>query len=607
MGRQKPAIKFAASMEVEAAGPLDARTVVPTKADLTLASNFPYAYAGLTVYVEEEQKTYTLTVADVTVLANWKEVGSGSGGTQELFLVPVDEDDLQDSQTQSAGTKECILTTPYTFAECLAAHEYGKVVALALSNTTERTNYNFIPLRFYNVDGSWGVGSQAYGYSAYVDYDAQSNRKYMIEEVSIVNQTNDTKVYQRKYEISSGNVEFKTINSSSIEGSGNLTTGKVTADYQSNSVSIYEGTDSSVQISKVDNDTIRVQGYGEDDRGQTRTLFDMSLADKGYVDTELSTKQDTLVSGTNIKTLNNESLLGSGNIDLARIVGSDWGVAKVLHGVTMTKQSGNAWYNATIDISDLNIASVNDYTALFESDGGSSGWGSTGFYHIYNKSTTQFTITSVNYGDSPPSTLTSTVVVFAKGFGSIPAGGTTNQVLAKKSNAQGDIEWVDPATVADVDQTYDATSSKAQSGIAVAQGIAATAGDLSELLTTDQTDLVSAINEVYEKSGEPFRVKQWAENTLDVTIPVCTSDVGNTSIPKLVYTIDDTEGADYQIVGMISYEVFDANSGGNRINCWPVCQFTGNNQKELSVRFMCAGSTAKTAKRISAWVLLKHR
>ena len=30
----------------------------------------------------------------------------------------------------------------------------------------------------------------------------------------------------------------------------------------------------------------------------------------------ITTKQDTLVSGTNIKTINNNSLLGSGNIDI---------------------------------------------------------------------------------------------------------------------------------------------------------------------------------------------------------------------------------------------------------------------------------------------------
>jgi len=37
---------------------------------------------------------------------------------------------------------------------------------------------------------------------------------------------------------------------------------------------------------------------------------------KTETDTALATKQDTLVSGTNIKTINNESILGSGNIDI---------------------------------------------------------------------------------------------------------------------------------------------------------------------------------------------------------------------------------------------------------------------------------------------------
>ena len=135
-------------------------------------------------------------------------------------------------------------------------------------------------------------------------------------------------------------------------------------------------------------------------------------------------------------------------------------------------------------------------------------------------------------------------------------------------------------------------------------------GDLTTLTTTDQTSAVGAINELdaaVKGLGEPFRVKNWASNTLNVEIPYCTEDIGNGSIAKMVFSIDAVEGADYQIVGMIAYEVFDAASGGNRINCWPVCQFTGNGQKELSVRWMCGGTTRKTAKRINAWVLLKHR
>ena len=139
-------------------------------------------------------------------------------------------------------------------------------------------------------------------------------------------------------------------------------------------------------------------------------------------------------------------------------------------------------------------------------------------------------------------------------------------------------------------------------------GIENELGDLSLLTTDDKSSLVNAINEVYEKSGEPFRVKNWASAfPSGVVIPVCTKEIANTSIAKMTFSISAEEGADYQIVGMIAYEVFNATSGGSRINCWPVCQFTGNGQKELGVRWACMGTSDKTAYRINAWVLLKHR
>ena len=40
------------------------------------------------------------------------------------------------------------------------------------------------------------------------------------------------------------------------------------------------------------------------------------LVNKEYVDNGLALKQPTLISGTNIKTINNESILGSGNINI---------------------------------------------------------------------------------------------------------------------------------------------------------------------------------------------------------------------------------------------------------------------------------------------------
>lgn len=130
-------------------------------------------------------------------------------------------------------------------------------------------------------------------------------------------------------------------------------------------------------------------------------------------------------------------------------------------------------------------------------------------------------------------------------------------------------------------------------------------GKLEGIFATQQT--TDNLQAQIDALGEPFRVKQFASNTLNAILPCVTEDVSNTSIPNIDVSISDTEGADYQIVGMIGYEVFDAASGGNRINCFPACQFTMNTQKTLRIRFMCAGTQRKTAKRISAWILLKHR
>lgn len=44
---------------------------------------------------------------------------------------------------------------------------------------------------------------------------------------------------------------------------------------------------------------------------------DKDAANKSYVDTETAKKQDTLTSGTTIKTINGETLLGSGNISIS--------------------------------------------------------------------------------------------------------------------------------------------------------------------------------------------------------------------------------------------------------------------------------------------------
>ena len=68
----------------------------------------------------------------------------------------------------------------------------------------------------------------------------------------------------------------------------------------------------------------------------------------------LTTKQDTLISGTNIKTINNESILGSGNITISG-GGGTWG------SITGTLSNQTDLQNA-LDLK-LNISDVQEYTA----------------------------------------------------------------------------------------------------------------------------------------------------------------------------------------------------------------------------------------------------
>lgn len=94
MARTKGMLNLSGNLEVNAQAPLDARTIVPTEADLTVASNFPYPYVGLEVYVTGTGKKFRLTNLDTTQSSSWHEIGEGgggsglpSGGTQGQYLV----------------------------------------------------------------------------------------------------------------------------------------------------------------------------------------------------------------------------------------------------------------------------------------------------------------------------------------------------------------------------------------------------------------------------------------------------------------------------------------------------------------------------------------
>lgn len=143
-----------------------------------------------------------------------------------------------------------------------------------------------------------------------------------------------------------------------------------------------------------------------------------------------------------------------------------------------------------------------------------------------------------------------------------------------------------------IDQTYDGTSANAQSGIAI---------------ETQVSNLQSQIDGL----GEPFRLQDFTQQ-INVTFPCISEDIANTSIPNMDIDLDviDPSGElnrNFAIASLAKYEVYNAASGGQRLNVVPVCQFSMNSQRVLRVRMMCAGTIRVTGLRISGALLLKHR
>lgn len=94
MSRNKGIASFSANFEPQVAAPLDARMLVPTKAELLLAATWQandggvYSYVGMIVCVYADSTPannglYRLTAADYTQASNWTMAG-GSGGTGDF-------------------------------------------------------------------------------------------------------------------------------------------------------------------------------------------------------------------------------------------------------------------------------------------------------------------------------------------------------------------------------------------------------------------------------------------------------------------------------------------------------------------------------------------
>lgn len=148
MARSKGSANLAASLEVLAGAPLDAREKVATKADLTASGSFPYSYIGMETYVEAENKKYRLTGADPTDISNWQEVGSGGGGGSTSLS------DLTDTDINSPEDGDTLQYNEENQSWDNVPLELNKIKDVAVSNPTagQVLGYNETTQKFENMD-----------------------------------------------------------------------------------------------------------------------------------------------------------------------------------------------------------------------------------------------------------------------------------------------------------------------------------------------------------------------------------------------------------------------------------------------------------------------
>ena len=104
---------------------------------------------------------------------------------------------------------------------------------------------------------------------------------------------------------------------------------------------------------------------------ETDPVFSASAA-SGITSSNISSwtgKQDALVSGTNIKTINNQSILGSGNIDVGGIGTEVDPVFEASVAATINQTDINYWTSKQDELeSGVNIKTINGYPILGPGD-----------------------------------------------------------------------------------------------------------------------------------------------------------------------------------------------------------------------------------------------
>ena len=213
------------------------------------------------------------------------------------------------------------------------------------------------------------------------------------------------------------------------------------------------------------------------------TVSSSGEADLGTVITDISGKQDTLVSGTNIKTINNTSILGSGNISIG---GGGTATDVQINGTSITSSNvANILTESAYDSSTNKIATMSDIpdtSSFIDKD-------VNNLTNYTLSSSLKAVATSGSYSD-----LTGTPTIPANTSDLNNDSGFITSSDIPVTNVKLNNTSVVSTGVAELsaEGTYNSSTNK----LATETTVTNKTGTLSSLTTTANTNLVAAINEV---------------------------------------------------------------------------------------------------------------
>lgn len=163
MARGKGTANLAASLEVLAGAPLDARDVCPTVEDLYAASNWPYKYIGMKTTVLATGDTYRLVDLDVTQESSWVKEGSGGGGHtiegDDIAVTDRDTLNFKDMSVSDDSQNEKTDVKPHR----LTAEELADIISpLPVHDFSNTSSEAFVCSTNERAIGQWIDGKPLY-------------------------------------------------------------------------------------------------------------------------------------------------------------------------------------------------------------------------------------------------------------------------------------------------------------------------------------------------------------------------------------------------------------------------------------------------------------